>query len=1204
MKLIKEIFDHFLKLIPLLVFPLCFTNFSVDLLAQNGNYYPGSSIPKIPFVSNENNFQQYNFSFPDNINFNTTVFTFRDITIFSYFNNTDIKIYNSGGSLTASKILKADTLFSIPAGFEIYRVTGNQYYTVLVGDAVSHGVSGYYAVDETGRGASTKLNTWMMQQYDSYGDFIIFAYNDNTSFTVKNLSTGNFINAGNLNAGQHFSFASINQVPWSTPLQVIANKPVSALSYTDQDYYVPSSNGTFTGTIFYGFSSYSGNWTNSITVTSYEDNNSVIIKNTNSGVVLDQYTAMKGQVHTFPINNPTYWSLTSTKPVVAANIPYAVWTGSYGFMTRVIDSAGLGAGKLFYFPSIESEVNVFSYYDGNVVKVTRLGLYNEFPYTSPVVLYNGTIGEGGVYTFNTPVGNYVYKVECSKNVSVLQSHIGAGADFVPLGYAPPASVNEFINNVTPPQNDNNVNKSSNIEVVFLQTMNPYTINSSNMKVFGEQTGLMSCAVTYDALQKKATIDPDNNFKAGEKIFVTLTSGIRNLSGINIIPFSYSFSVAATGGNGIFTDRINPYVGYGNTNLIIPGDFDNDGDLDLCVVNTFNGHNNLGILINNNAGIFHIISDYILFNVDIQTVVSGDFDNDGDIDLAVCFSGSLDISIYKNNGYGTFNLASTSPGLGGIFMDQGDFDSDGDIDLVSAKNESIGFGVIRISFNDGSGNFGNPTILASSCSCPVYESFHSFGDLTVSDYDNDGDLDIVVVGAQDDFFIFNCHCLYISLFKNSGSGNFTGVNITPPDYSHFIISDDINGDRYKDLIFSPGHIYKNNNLNFSNMSYPGKGGSILTGDYDGDGDLDIAEQYTDSNNLNIYKNNGTGDFNHHSTKLVSFGAGNAFASGDFDRDGDIDIASSNSEPGTLSILVNNYHMPLFVSPPSPPCGGVIIMEPPYPSTEYFTLEVTDPYPSDIITLDAIQLPFEAMITPSLPITGNPINCNFVLITPHPGIANFKATDQYGNETTCMIYFDYLTPVELTSFTSNVIQRNVKLIWETAAEQNNSGFEIERYKVKLQTSTVKGEESNEWKNIGFVQGHGTTITFTNYLFEDINLSSGKYKYRIKQLDYNGNFHYNELQNEVTIGIPEKFSLSQNYPNPFNPTTKINFDLPYEGIVKIKLFDNSGREVDVILNEFKQAGYYSQEFNAANLSSGVYFYRIEFGKNVMTKKMVLIK
>jgi len=93
-------------------------------------------------------------------------------------------------------------------------------------------------------------------------------------------------------------------------------------------------------------------------------------------------------------------------------------------------------------------------------------------------------------------------------------------------------------------------------------------------------------------------------------------------------------------------------------------------------------------------------------------------------------------------------------------------------------------------------------------------------------------------------------------------------------------------------------------------------------------------------------------------------------------------------------------------------------------------------------------------------------------------------------------------------------------------------------------------------------------------------------------------------ITNTIPEKYLLSQNYPNPFNPVTKINYSIPKSGLVSIKIFDILGRNVSALVNEFKDAGNYSIDFNAENLSSGIYTYRLESGSYIDSKRMILLK
>ena len=190
-------------------------------------------------------------------------------------------------------------------------------------------------------------------------------------------------------------------------------------------------------------------------------------------------------------------------------------------------------------------------------------------------------------------------------------------------------------------------------------------------------------------------------------------------------------------------------------------------------------------------------------------------------------------------------------------------------------------------------------------------------------------------------------------------------------------------------------------------------------------------------------------------------------------------------------------------------------------------------------------------------------------------------------------DVVLPVELLNFSAEKYNNNVKLNWSTVTESNNSGFEIER---------LSGNYN--WERIGYVNGNGTTSTPYNYSYNDNNLISGIYNYRLKQIDFNGNFEYFNLRNEVIIESPVSFNLKQNYPNPFNPVTKIDFDIPNDGFVSIKLFDVGGREIKSIVNEFKNAGYYTVQLDASSLPSGVYFYRLESGNFTSTKKITLLK
>lgn len=194
-----------------------------------------------------------------------------------------------------------------------------------------------------------------------------------------------------------------------------------------------------------------------------------------------------------------------------------------------------------------------------------------------------------------------------------------------------------------------------------------------------------------------------------------------------------------------------------------------------------------------------------------------------------------------------------------------------------------------------------------------------------------------------------------------------------------------------------------------------------------------------------------------------------------------------------------------------------------------------------------------------------------------------------------------PVTLTSFTYSVNRNNVTLTWITQTEINNSGFEVERKEAR---------EGSQWNKIASIAGFGTTNEPKTYLFEDKKLMKGIYSYRIKQIDFNGNFEYFQLQEEVRIIPPNIYSMSQSYPNPSNPKSKIDFELPQNSLVTIKIYNLLGQEVMLLINEMKEAGYYTSEFDGTYLASGVYFYRMEVkeqpsGKTFTdVKKMLLVK
>jgi parallel beta-helix repeat protein len=197
----------------------------------------------------------------------------------------------------------------------------------------------------------------------------------------------------------------------------------------------------------------------------------------------------------------------------------------------------------------------------------------------------------------------------------------------------------------------------------------------------------------------------------------------------------------------------------------------------------------------------------------------------------------------------------------------------------------------------------------------------------------------------------------------------------------------------------------------------------------------------------------------------------------------------------------------------------------------------------------------------------------------------------------IPFSDFIPVELISFTACTINNNVLLEWETASEKNNIGFEVERINGKWEM------EKGKWERAGFVKGNETSTENKKYSFTDKNLQNGNFKYRLKQIDYDGTFNYSKIV-EVEIKTAESFSLKQNYPNPFNPSTNISFQVAKPGFVSLIVYDILGRKVAELVKEELTDGSYEIAFNASELSSGIYFYKLEAGEFTSIKKMLLLR
>ncbi|GMU87650.1 MAG: hypothetical protein AMXMBFR48_28910 [Ignavibacteriales bacterium] len=191
-----------------------------------------------------------------------------------------------------------------------------------------------------------------------------------------------------------------------------------------------------------------------------------------------------------------------------------------------------------------------------------------------------------------------------------------------------------------------------------------------------------------------------------------------------------------------------------------------------------------------------------------------------------------------------------------------------------------------------------------------------------------------------------------------------------------------------------------------------------------------------------------------------------------------------------------------------------------------------------------------------------------------------------------YYNPFIPVELVSFSAISSSSGITLTWKTATETNNSGFEVQR-------SVSEGE----WKSLAFVNGTGTVVSSSEYIYIDDAPAQGLNRYRLIQKDFDGTVSV-AGEAEAVFLKDNSFYLGQNYPNPFNPVTKISYIIPLPGHVSLLLYDALGRRIMTLVDEVRPAGASELLLNAEGISSGVYYYAMTSGGYTQYRKLMVVK
>jgi hypothetical protein len=497
--------------------------------------------------------------------------------------------------------------------------------------------------------------------------------------------------------------------------------------------------------------------------------------------------------------------------------------------------------------------------------------------------------------------------------------------------------------VSPRANERAARPTDPLTVRFSQ---PLTASAATaLQVFSSQQGGRRTQATTPALVSGNTLlfSPATPFRAGEVVHYTVRQQAASVSGALAKPLVGQFTVAAAPATGLFGPGSDPAVGQGPITVVL-GDVDGDGDLDLLTAN-FSG-SSVSVRLNNGQGTFGGGSTVALTG-NVRSLVLGDMDGDGDLDLlAPDYNNGTGttVNLRINNGQGLFSGSQAVPvGPGPYGVALGDVDGDGDLDMLATTTAYTG-GAVSVQLNNGQGLFSTYQTVPVGAN-PL--------NLVVGDVDGDGDLDLLTG---------NSNANTVSVRLNDGQGLFSGGSMVAVAGSPFSIAlGDVDGDYDLDVLTAnPGpngtvSVRLNNGQgSFGGGAEVAVGNtttgngcfSVVLGDVEGDGDLDILAANANGGGAGtvlVRLNDGRGLFS--GSQNVAVGrAPQGVAVGDVDGDGDLDLLAANSNDNTVSVRLNENTaagpvaqlIPNLITPNGDGLNERLVL--PYPGAGPWALEV--------------------------------------------------------------------------------------------------------------------------------------------------------------------------------------------------------------------------------------------------------------------------
>jgi len=555
-----------------------------------------------------------------------------------------------------------------------------------------------------------------------------------------------------------------------------------------------------------------------------------------------------------------------------------------------------------------------------------------------------------------------------------------------------------------------------------------------------------------------------------------------------------------------------------------GDYDNDGRLDLLVTGEYPPWSMTSTLYHNNGGTGNVFApiNANLWGLTSTAVAWGDYDNDGDLDLFIAgqdFPGHYLTFLYRQDSVGVFtNVAPGIPGFAYGAVAWGDYDNDGDLDLL-ISGISVLVDVTTIFRNDISTG-GGFTDIAPGLPGVWFPS------VAWGDYDSDGDLDILLTGRSDTNMVTR-------IYRNDGGGVFTDIHAS-----------------------------------LANVI-----GSATWGDYDSDGDLDIllsgtADVYGNVQIATIYRNDGHGGFVDIGAPLIPTGRG---MWGDFDNDGDLDALQNGwrNMVGHQTRIYRNDGNDTFVDI----LEDTLLWAPDNASTCIEWGDYNGDGVLDIVRSDASVFRndggFPANHPPSIP-------------------AGLEAT----------VHGD-----------------SVVLRWHRASDMETPARGLS-YNIRMGTTpngvNIVSPMADPYDGKRRITAMGNANLDTTWMIR--GLRNGTYYWSVQAIDnaFAGSIFAPEGTFTVVVdAVPfeddrtiKTFRLEQNFPNPFNPTTTIRYRLPTTEHVTLEVFDILGRPIAGLVNEVRPPGTYTVNWDASGMVSGMYLCRLHVGSFLDTKRLLLLR